>query len=107
VVDFCDLPSSEINAEIRRIATALIMKPVDLSTEPLFEAKVVKFANTEHALIFVMDHLVADGISTQILSEELWTLYKQGYTEFRYPSRHSLYSSQTTRCGNRALPQHG
>jgi hypothetical protein len=78
VIDLPERAASSVDQELRRFAEAFVTKPVDLSVGPLFAAKLFKLSSSEHVLILTLEHIIADGVSTQILSEEIWTLYDQG-----------------------------
>jgi amino acid adenylation domain-containing protein len=59
------------------IFAALTDELLDVSTAPLFAAKLVKLADQEHVLIIAMDHLIADAASMVVALRELWTMYAQ------------------------------
>ena len=63
--------------EARSIGSALYAREVDVAVGPLFEAKLLKLRDDDHALIMVMNHLISDAVSCEILNRELWTLYAQ------------------------------
>lgn len=50
-------------------------RPFDLETGPLFRAFLFRIANNHHILLVVLHHIISDGWSTAILSEEIQTLY--------------------------------
>ncbi len=51
------------------------IKPFDLSVAPLFRAKIVKLTNNKSAIFLDMHHIISDGTSLSILSDELCKLY--------------------------------
>ena len=51
------------------------VKPFDLSKAPLFDAILIKFTNNKSALFVNMHHIVSDGTSLSILTDELCKLY--------------------------------
>ena len=51
------------------------VKPFDLSKAPLFRAKLIKFANKKSALFVDMHHIISDGTSLSIFTDELCKLY--------------------------------
>lgn len=76
-VDLSDqLPGSE--REISRLAQEFIDTPIDLAVGPLFEARIWRLTDNEHVLILLIDHIVSDGVSTGILTHEVWECYRQG-----------------------------
>ena len=52
------------------------VKPFDLSKAPLFRARFIKFTNGKSALFIDMHHIISDGTSLEILTDELCKLYK-------------------------------
>ena len=51
------------------------IKPFDLSIAPLFDAILVNFTNNKSALFVNMHHIISDGESLAILTDELCKLY--------------------------------
>lgn len=51
------------------------VKPFDLSQAPLFRAKFIKFDNQKSALFVDMHHIISDGTSLAIFTNELCKLY--------------------------------
>lgn len=49
--------------------------PIDLETDPVFRARVLRFAPDHHALLLITHHIVADGWSIGLLWKELGLLY--------------------------------
>ncbi|MEO8804846.1 MAG: amino acid adenylation domain-containing protein [Burkholderiaceae bacterium] len=68
-------------AEAQREAQAmehlveLARRPFDTSRCPLLHASLIQLADQSHIFAFVLDHIVADGVSTGILLNELETIY--------------------------------
>ena len=52
------------------------VRPFDLAATPLLRATVVERGPANHALIVDMHHIVADGISVEIMLDELCRLYR-------------------------------
>ena len=52
------------------------VKPFDLSKAPLFRARFIKFTNGKSALFIDMHHIISDGTSLEILTDELCKLYR-------------------------------
>lgn len=65
------------NKDFKNINTIFkdFVKPFDLSKAPLFRAQLVKFANDKIALFIDMHHIISDGMSLAIFTEELCKLY--------------------------------
>ncbi len=60
-----------LEEEVRRLCAT----PFDLERGPLLRAALVGFGVDEHRLIVVMHHIVSDAQSTQIILDELSSLY--------------------------------
>jgi hypothetical protein len=99
--------------ETVRRAAELVAERRDLSLGPLFEAKVLKLSERLHTLILILDHMIMDAASSEILIKELWVLYEQGMhgQEFRLPdctcNPTFRCSSPTMRSGRRGLVKLG
>ncbi|MBD7912902.1 non-ribosomal peptide synthetase, partial [Clostridium cibarium] len=63
--------ASEIEKTIREF-----IRPFDLGKAPLFRVGLIKIENEKYILVFDMHHIIADGMSIQIIEEELVKLYK-------------------------------
>ncbi|HWS56835.1 MAG TPA: amino acid adenylation domain-containing protein, partial [Pyrinomonadaceae bacterium] len=74
-VDLAHLPEAEREAEARRLAAEEARRPFDLAAGPLWRASLVKLAGDEHLLLLTMHHIVSDGWSVGLLTEELSRLY--------------------------------
>ncbi len=59
-----------------RLARAAASAPFDLDRGPLLRVRLLRLAAHRHALVVVMDHIVADGMSLGILWRELSALYR-------------------------------
>ncbi|GLZ28595.1 hypothetical protein Lesp02_07850 [Lentzea sp. NBRC 105346] len=53
-------------------------RPFDLRTGPLLRTRLVRIDDEEHVLILTLHHIITDGWSTSVLTEELGTLYAGG-----------------------------
>ena len=51
------------------------IQPFDLSSAPLFRAKVINLEDNKTAILLDMHHIISDGSSLSILLQELCTLY--------------------------------
>ncbi len=47
-----------------------------LDTGPLTKVKMIRFSETEHAMIFAMHHIISDGWSIGVLLKEVMSIYK-------------------------------
>jgi amino acid adenylation domain-containing protein len=68
--------SADPEAEAARIARATAAEPFDLEHGPLLRVRLLRLTPREHALVVVMDHIVADGMSLGILWREIGALYR-------------------------------
>ncbi len=75
VLDLCDLPQEEREAEALRIASEEGKKPFNLSEGPLLRCLLVRLHPEKHILVLVMHHIVTDGWSISILFREVTTCY--------------------------------
>lgn len=76
VIDLQELPETEREAEVLRLAIQVAQQPFDLAQEPLLRGKILKLSAVEHVVLFAMHHIVSDGWSKGILIRELGALYE-------------------------------
>jgi amino acid adenylation domain-containing protein len=58
------------------MAAAAARRSFDLAADSLFRVLLLQTADTSHVLVFVIHHMVADGWSLGVISQELETLYR-------------------------------
>ena len=75
VLDLRQLPAGDREAEAKRIITAEIELPFDLSKGPLLRVMLLVLWETEHILLLNMHHIICDDWSIGVLIRELGTLY--------------------------------
>ncbi len=75
VVDLRNLPATEQETEIRRLATEERSRPFDLSSEPLLRVMLLQLDSSEHILLLNIHHIICDGWSIGVLIRELGSLY--------------------------------
>lgn len=75
VIGLEHVPPAAVPSEIQRIASEMLAMPFDYEKPPLMRALLLRLKSTEHALIFVLHHLVGDGWSLGILGKELASRY--------------------------------
>ena len=65
------------NADFKNIDNIFkeFVKPFDLSHAPLFRAQFIKFTNDKSALFLDIHHIISDGVSMNIFTDELCKLY--------------------------------
>lgn len=76
--DLGTLGSTQREAELRRLVAQQTRTPFDLSRGPLLRAALLRLDENEHAFVFVVHHIAADGWSTGLLIEE----FSQAYAAF-------------------------
>ena len=79
IVDLQDLPESQREAQVRRLAQTEVQQPFDLAQGPLLRATLVRLADVEHVLLLTMHHIVSDGWSHGVFWRELAVLYERFY----------------------------
>ncbi|WP_193075959.1 non-ribosomal peptide synthetase [Pseudomonas sp. FME51] len=75
IEDLTALPSSEREAQLKAQAEVEATAPFDLAEGPLLRIRLLQLAEQEHALLFTLHHIVADGWSLNLLIEEFLRLY--------------------------------
>ncbi|TCO54855.1 non-ribosomal peptide synthetase [Actinocrispum wychmicini] len=71
-----DVPFGQRESVLVRLAADEASVPFRLATGPVMRARVVQFADDDHALVFVVHHIAVDAESFQILRRELSELYE-------------------------------
>ncbi|GII04686.1 non-ribosomal peptide synthetase [Planobispora takensis] len=62
-------------AAAAQILSAEMARPFDLASDPPIRSALVRLAEDDHVLLVTVHHIVADGWSIEILTEELRALY--------------------------------
>ncbi|HEU0077788.1 MAG TPA: condensation domain-containing protein, partial [Longimicrobiaceae bacterium] len=75
VADLSGLPAEALEAETRRLVGEETLRPFDLARGPLLRALLVRAGAEEHALLFTLHHIIADGWSLGVLVREVSALY--------------------------------
>ncbi len=81
VVDLSGGETADIENEALRLATAEAQKPIDLATGPLFRAFLIRLNSQNHILALNIHHIITDGWSMGVMTNELtrlYTAYDQG-----------------------------
>ena len=76
VLDLSDLPATEREAEVRRLAEEEEHRPFVLTEPPLLRASVLRLGEQEHVVLATMHHIVSDGWSLDIFTREMTILYE-------------------------------
>ena len=76
VIDLTEFPLNEREEEAKRIAREEAKIGFDLSRGPLLRVKLLKLERERHVFLFTLHHIVSDGWSVGILTEEVGALYR-------------------------------
>lgn len=79
--DLSQLEEPARAAAIQRRVDALILTPIDVRTDPLWELHLLRLRADEHLLVVVMEHLISDARSMSLFVRDLLTLYAEGFDE--------------------------
>jgi amino acid adenylation domain-containing protein len=74
-IDLSSLPEAQREAQLMELLVQLARRPFDTGRCPLMHVLLVRLAPDLHVFSFVLDHIVADGVSTGVLVVELEALY--------------------------------
>jgi amino acid adenylation domain-containing protein len=74
-VDISGAPEGDQRNEVDRIGREEARTPFDLTRGPLVRATLIRCAPTEHAAVFTIHHIIADGWSIGVFLRELGMLY--------------------------------
>ena len=75
VIDLCEVPEGEREAEARRVAAEESRRPFDLGRPPLLRVTLIRTGEEAHVLLLVMHHIASDGRSVELFVRELFTIY--------------------------------
>jgi amino acid adenylation domain-containing protein len=75
LIDLTHHPESGREAQAQTIARDEARRPFDLRTGPLMRAILIRVDEDDHVLVITLHHIVSDGWSMGVLTEELATLY--------------------------------
>jgi amino acid adenylation domain-containing protein/non-ribosomal peptide synthase protein (TIGR01720 family) len=87
LIDLTDDP-----AGLDAVLAAECGRPFDLRRGPLLRTTLVRLAPTEHVLVLALHHIVTDGWSTAVLTEDLAALYS-GATLEPIPLRYTDFAA--------------
>lgn len=80
VFDLGVTPEDQRSAEADRRIAEFLRRPFDLARGPLFRAALVRLAASEHVFLLPMHHLICDGWSVQLITQELAAAYTSKVT---------------------------
>ncbi|MCC6456164.1 MAG: amino acid adenylation domain-containing protein [Caldilineaceae bacterium] len=76
VVDLSHLPKREREREVEQLTQAASHTPFHLAEGPLFALTLICLDTAESLLLLRMHHIIADGVSVEVLLHELGTFYE-------------------------------
>ena len=76
LMELSALPQENRDSEIQRILDTEANKAFDLKQAPLIRALLLKLSEQEHILLITIHHIVSDGWSMGVFSQELASLYR-------------------------------
>ena len=79
-VDLTGLAGPALEEERRRRLDAVALTPFDLARGPLLRVQLLRLGPEHHELLCALHHVAADGLSTQLLANELAELYRARVT---------------------------
>ena len=76
IAELRDMDGLEREAEALRLGQEEAQRPFDLGRGPLLRVKLLRLDEQEHVLLVTMHHIVSDGWSLGIMSQEIGRLYR-------------------------------
>ena len=75
VVNLEPLPAEERETTVQRLADEEAQRPFDLRHGPLLRVTLLRLSDESHVLLVTMHHIISDGWSMGIFTNEVVTLY--------------------------------
>jgi Condensation domain/TubC N-terminal docking domain len=76
VDDLTALPDSSRNSELALAVKEYMLDPMDIRAFPLFRFQLLRVQNDEHVFVTVMEHIISDGVSIDLLNAEILSIYQ-------------------------------
>ncbi|HYO51042.1 MAG TPA: condensation domain-containing protein, partial [Chloroflexia bacterium] len=76
LADLGDLPGDSGQVQAQRRVKEEAQRPFDMARGPLLRANLLRLGERAHLLVLVMHHIVSDGWSMGVLTQELAELYR-------------------------------
>ncbi len=67
---------NELHKKLDNIIEKAITSPFDLAKAPLYRAILAKLDKQDYMLVLTVHHIISDGWTAGILSDEFWSIYK-------------------------------
>ncbi len=75
-IDLAAIGAERAIALARELAGRDAVRPFDLARGPLFRGTLVRLGPRRHAMLFSTHHIVSDGVSMEVLIQEVTSLYQ-------------------------------
>ena len=76
IVNLLDIPESDREVQMQRLANIEAVQPFDLEHEPLVRVTLLQLGEVEHVFVLTLHHIICDGWSLGVLYKELATIYE-------------------------------
>jgi hypothetical protein len=80
VLEIDQLPASINGSREREVEQWIVRhaaEEIDVARDPLFSIRLLKEGDDQHLLLVAMDHMISDGVSGNIVLQEIMTAYAQ------------------------------
>jgi amino acid adenylation domain-containing protein len=110
-LDFEDLPAGTAATEVERldaITTAVrntVLVEFNTAVPPLWRVRVLSFAPSDHAVVWVVHHAIADGWSMSLLMDEFATCLTAGPGHLPEPVDYGVHVAEQRRRGRFLEPR--
>ncbi len=76
VVNLENLDQDQRQEKIHQVKQAAAQEPFNLTTGPVWRAKLIKISSQDHIFLLTLHHIMADGWSMELVYDELSLLYQ-------------------------------
>ncbi|MEK7327767.1 MAG: condensation domain-containing protein, partial [Chloroflexota bacterium] len=76
IVELSAVPEAEREARLQELANEEAQRPFNLTTGPLFRARLLRLADDDHVALLTLHHIISDGWSMGVLIREIAILYE-------------------------------
>jgi hypothetical protein len=77
IIDLTKIARSNVETEARKYVEDVVNEQVDMSVGPLFRARLLKLGDYDNVLVVALDHIMADGVSIELLMRDIEIMYMQ------------------------------
>jgi acyl-CoA synthetase (AMP-forming)/AMP-acid ligase II len=75
IIDLCTLPTPERDSAAWHLVREAVRQPFDLARGPLWRLSLLRLDGQEHRLCLTMHHIISDGGSLDVFTDEFAVLY--------------------------------